>query len=102
GRAQAQVEAASDGYTALAIIDDVNPMREPAGERRVDPLVVRWQARPIDDIRPGLSRLSLPTQFDFGLYDLHVEVLRGERVVREFDMRRAGWTVARPVSLEDL
>lgn len=99
-RAQAQARAIEDARTALALVGDVNPMLEPDGERVAEPLAVRWRSRPLTGRRPGLSRIGLPTQFDFILYEMDVEVLRDGRLVRRFDLRRAGWEVARPPNLE--
>lgn len=101
-RAQAQAQALEDARTALALVEDVNPMHEPQGERAVPPLLVRWQARPVTDRRQGLSRAGMPTQFDFILYDMRVEVLRDGSPVRDFSFRKAGWEAARPVNLEEI
>ncbi|KAF1686623.1 hypothetical protein B1992_06855 [Pseudoxanthomonas broegbernensis] len=99
-RAQAQALALEDARAALALVEDINPMAEPDGERLAAPLAVRWRSRPLTERRPGLSRIGLPTQFDFILYRMDVEVLRDGRPMRRFDLRRAGWEVVRPPNLE--
>ncbi|HET6396413.1 MAG TPA: type II secretion system protein [Pseudoxanthomonas sp.] len=100
-RARAQTQALADGRTALALVEDINPMREPRGEREAGPLAVRWESRPLTDRHPGLSQVGLPTQFDFILYEVEVEVLREGAPVRRFAFRKSGWEAARPISLED-
>lgn len=101
-RAQAQTLALEDARAAFALVEDVNPMQEPRGEREVAPLTVRWEATPVVERRSGMSQAGLPNQFDLTLYDMHVEVLRGERPVRSFSFRKAGWEITRPVNLEEL
>lgn len=94
-RARANADALQDARSALALVETINPMRQPSGERALDPLTVRWDAKPITDRRNGLSQAGLPTPFDFILYDVKVEVLRDKRPVREFQVRRVGWEIAR-------
>lgn len=100
-RAQAQTRAVEDARSALAVVETINPMREPSGERALPPLVVRWQSRPVAERRPGLSRVGMTTQFDFILYQVDVEVLRDGDRVRDFSFRKAGWEVVRPIDLDD-
>lgn len=100
-RAQAQTRALEDARSALAVVETINPMSEPSGERELPPLRVRWQSKPLADRRPGLSRIGMTNQFDFILYDVEVEVLRGGERVREFSFRKAGWEVVRAIDLDD-
>lgn len=101
GRAQASTAALIDARAGLALIDSVNPMQEPSGERELGPLTVRWTSEPVVEPQPGLSRAGLPTLFRIGLYRMSVDVMRGPRVVRTFDVRRAGWEQVQSVSPED-
>lgn len=100
-RAQAQALALDDARSALEMMDRINPSQEPRGEHRLDPLSIRWQARPAAELRHGMSSVGFPTQFDFQLYDLEVEVFRDERLIRSFNIRKTGWIVARPINLEE-
>ncbi|WP_206733353.1 prepilin-type N-terminal cleavage/methylation domain-containing protein [Luteimonas sp. YGD11-2] len=100
-RAQAQARSLEDARTALALVEDINPFEHPRGERDIGPLQVRWQATELTERRPGLSSVGFPTQFDFILYDVEVEALRDERVVRTFNFRKAGWEITRPINLEE-
>lgn len=101
-RAQSQVRSLEDARAAIAMLGDLNPVQDASGERELGPLRVRWESEAIDGPRPGLSMVALPTQFDFTLYEVRVEVFRGERLVRAFKMRKAGWNPSRPINLEDL
>jgi len=101
-RAQSQLQSLEDARAAIALLGDLNPSAEANGERELGPLRVRWQSRPIDGPRPGLSVVGLPTQFDFTLFEVQVEVFRGERKVRDLSMRKTGWISSRPIVLEDL
>jgi general secretion pathway protein I len=94
-RAAAQTRTLGDAHAALAVVESINPMAEPRGERVIAPLTVRWQSTAITPTRPGISQAGFPTLFDFALYDVHVQVLRNDAPVREFTVRRSGWVQAR-------
>lgn len=100
-RVQVQSKALDDARAGLAMIETINPMREPSGERSVPPLTIRWNATPITARTTGQSRIGMATQFDFMLYDIAVEVLRENRSVREFSVRKTGWEVSRPINVDD-
>lgn len=100
-RAQAQAFALEDARSALDLIGTINPSRQPRGELTLDALSIRWQTRSTPDLRPGMSSVGFPTQFDFQLHDLDVEVFRDGRLVRSFMIRKTGWVVARPINLEE-
>lgn len=100
-RAQASTAALMDARAGLALVESVNPMQEPSGERELGPLTVRWTSEPVVEPQPGLSRAGLPTLFRIGLYRMSVDVLRGPQVVRTFEVRRTGWEQVQSVSPED-
>jgi hypothetical protein len=84
-----------DDRVALAVLEPVNPMAEPKGERILPGgLSVRWSGKEIDR-RSSVSAAGTPLAFDLALYDLDVEVRRGNRRVDRFTVRRAGWVTAR-------
>jgi general secretion pathway protein I len=99
-RAAAQTRALGDARAALAVVESINPMAEPQGERAVPPLTVRWESKAITPTRPGLSQAGFPTLFDFTLYDVDVQVLRDDTLVKEFTVRRSGWNQARSSEFE--
>ena len=99
-RASAQTRGLGDARSALAVIESINPMAEPSGERLIAPLTVRWQSREVAPTAAGISQAGLPTLFDFTLYDVDVQVLRGDIPVREFTVRRTGWHQARSNEIE--
>lgn len=101
GRVRESAAGLSDARAAMAIMDAVNPMDEPNGTRDLLPLEIRWTSRPLTDLRLGMSPAGGATQFDFRLYELDIEVRRDNRVVRDFKMRKVGWTAARKVSQDD-
>ena len=100
-RVRASAFALQDARTAMAVIETVNPMAEPDGNRKLPPLEIRWKARPVTDLRMGMSRSGTATQFDFRLFDLDVEVVRDNAVVRDFSVRKTGWIAARPPVRDD-
>lgn len=100
-RTRAVAYALQDARTALAVVETINPMEQPRGEREMPPLDIRWVARPITERRTGMSRSGTPTQFDLMLYEVGVEVFRDDVLSREFTVRKAGWEAARPINTED-
>jgi len=101
GRARASAQALQDARVAKAIVETINPMKDPTGSRDLPPLEIRWKSRPLTERRTGMSRAGTSTQFDFRLYEVDVEVLRSGTVVRDFSVRRAGWEAARPILPEE-
>lgn len=97
----ARAQGLQDARTALAIMQTVNPMATPKGQRAVPGLEIRWEAKPLSIRLFGMSEAYGATPFDFQLFDLDVSVLRGQQMVREFHMRKTGWVLARPVSPND-
>lgn len=100
-RVHASAFSLQDARTAMAVIETINPMAEPDGNRKLPPLEIRWKARPVTDLRMGMSRSGTATQFDFRLFDLDVEVVRDNAVVRDFSVRKTGWVAARPPVRDD-
>jgi len=101
-RANAHALALQDARAARALVETVNPMTTPQGMREVPPLSIRWNAKPVSERRYGMTVSGSANQFDFMLYEIEVEVLRDQQLVHQFSVRKTGWEVARPISLEDL
>ncbi|AUZ54183.1 hypothetical protein B1L07_02485 [Stenotrophomonas acidaminiphila] len=101
GRVGANSRALQDARVAMAALETVNPMMEPDGKRDLPPLEIRWKARPLTERRAGMSPAGGATPFDFRLYELDVEILRNGQRVRDFSLRKAGWEIARPRSIDD-
>jgi general secretion pathway protein I len=95
-RVDARSAAVRDGRAALAVLEPVNPMAEPAGSRDLPgSLSVRWTSRQVE-ARQGVGPAGNTMVFDLALYDLDVHLLRDGREEDRFTLRRAGWTTARP------
>ena len=95
-RVEARSAAVRDGRTALAVLEAVNPMAEPQGTRRLPgELEVRWTSREIRPRQSAKGPAGNTLVFDVALYELTVTVLRGQREVNRFSLRRAGWETAR-------
>ena len=96
-RVQEHAHTLEDARSALALIETVNPMKEPTGERALGDMVVSWTSHPVVDRRHGTGwgTDTTPTVFDLGLYEMEVQVLRGTRQVKTFTVRRAGWEAVR-------
>ncbi|MFN7520968.1 MAG: prepilin-type N-terminal cleavage/methylation domain-containing protein [Lysobacteraceae bacterium] len=80
---------------ALPLVEDLNPMREPSGTRRVADLEVRWTSTPLEDPRPGRTAVGLESLFEVGLYAVDVEVRRNSEPRARFNLRRVGYRQVR-------
>lgn len=95
-RVQARDAAVRDSRSALAILETVNPMLEPKGERSLPGgLVVRWSSTEIVARAPGMAPSGSPLVFDVALYELDVHVMRDGEDINQFKVRRAGWETVR-------
>lgn len=87
----AQARAALQ-LTALALAANVNPFAEPAGERRVAKVVVRWTSTLIEPLRYSLPFAGGGSpRWQVGLYKLDVvgvDESSGTRV--QFELERTG------------
>ena len=100
-RVDSRSETLRASRVALAVLEPINPMTEPQGERGLPGgMVVRWTSKEIDR-RGGVSTAGTPLIFDLALYDLDVEVVRDGRLLDRFTVRRAGWVTARTLRNDD-
>lgn len=90
-----------DVRSGMAVMETINPMAEPTGERRLPGLTVRWQAEPIADRRNGKGPSGGQTIFDLALYQINVELIADGEPPSTFQVRRAGWETVRAASAED-
>ncbi len=82
---------------ALPLVEDLNPMREPSGVRRVADLEVRWTSSPLEDPRPGRTAVGSESLFEIGLYEVDVDVRRDGQPSARFKLRRVGYRQVRQV-----
>ena len=101
-RVQANVQGLEDARSALALVETVNPMDTPRGDIDLDGLRVSWNATQIGSRRSGTAggATGAATVFDLALYNVDVQVLRNDRLVRTFTVRRAGWAAVRSMDTE--
>jgi len=97
-RAQAQTRALADSRSALALVETINPMLEPSGQRRLGDIEVSWTTTPVVPRRTGLTRAGQPSLYDVALYDMEVSVRRDGGTEETFSLRRAGYEAVRTLS----
>ena len=97
-RAQAQTRALADSRSALALVETINPMLEPSGQRRLGDIEVSWTTTPVVPRRTGLTRAGQPSLYEVALYDMEVSVRRDGGTEETFALRRAGYEAVRTLS----
>lgn len=90
-RVEAARERASTTRAALDVVRHVNPMADAEGGRDVGALRVEWRARPLEPPRRSVTQVGLPGQFEVGLYELQVRVLRDGQERDAFPVRQVGY-----------
>lgn len=88
---------------ALAAVQGINPMAEPAGERLLGSQRVTWKATLVEPVRTGVSMIGLPSIFDVGLYEVSVTVAGAPDLAatQSFKIRLVGYRQARRTGLEE-
>lgn len=95
-RAEAAREADAALRNALAWVEQLNPMEQPAGEHVVgDDWVLRWRAEPVEPPRDGETGYLQPGLYQVGLYDMTLTLVRDGEVRHEAQLRRAGYVQVR-------
>lgn len=100
-RAEARHAELADERSALALVDGINPMAEPEGERSLPPLTVKWSSKPLTPTTTGLNGIGSTTLFDLALYDMEVTVVREGAAQQTFTVRKTGWVASRSSGLEE-
>ncbi len=83
--------AREDGRSALAFIQQVNPMLAPQGTEELGDLVVVWQARQIDPLQSDRGRLPSWSLYELALYEVTVTLSRAGEQVTVFTLRQVGF-----------
>ncbi|MBS0381169.1 MAG: hypothetical protein JSR56_01945 [Proteobacteria bacterium] len=94
-RAEAHARSNAATRSALAVLADVNPMLTPKGERPMGADTVHWDATAVRPVRNGVTAVGLPSLFDLGLYEMHVQVTDANGVIAAFVVRQAGYKQVR-------
>lgn len=80
---------------AVAWLAQVNPMATPEGSQALGEYDMAWRAREVEPPRDGATGYLLPGLYKVGLYEVDIELRRGDSLVRAVTLRRAGWEQVR-------
>lgn len=103
-RVEGRAARAEKVRLAMAVVQRVNPMLEPKGERTLGLDKVSWQATPVMPVRNGVTQVGLPSLFDLGLYDLAITIARADGdgpPPVAFHLRVVGYRQARKTGFEE-
>ena len=80
---------------ALAVVETINPMRDPRGELTVGAMRVRWTTQPLTQEVQGVTPVGYPSGFDLRLFNMKVVVNLPEQDPVAFVVRQVGYREAR-------
>lgn len=80
---------------ALAWMEQVNPHEAPAGDAPLGAYTLRWEGRLLEPALPSATGYLEPGLHEVGLYELQLELWRGDELRREASLRRVGWRQVR-------
>lgn len=76
---------------AIAVAERIDPMAHDRGEEPLGDYVLRWHAVPVEPPRDNTTGYLEPGSYEVGLYDVTLELWRGNAFERSIDVRRAAW-----------
>ncbi len=80
---------------ALAYMETVNPMLETSGKEELQPYLLSWKATLLEPIKEGSLRFGGKGLYDFGLYQVDLEITDNNQLVTEITLRKTGYKQAR-------
>ena len=100
-RAAASLERSADAITAehsaLALMEVLNPMRDPEGSERIGRYTLHWAAVPASNERPAYQSDGTPGRFVMRLYTVTYRLDGPGRQGRERQVTTIGWAATKPV-----
>ena len=99
-RVQDRKEAVSLVTSALDAVRQVNPMQTPRGSRKIGEVTFSWEAKPVEQPRPAVSQIGMPTVFQVGLFSLDVRISRAGTEIDRFQVRELGYKQLRALEEE--
>lgn len=91
-QAQRRTEATRN---ALALLDQINPMLTPTGQREVGIYTFRWQAEPLRPALDGVNNLGAQGLYKLNLYQTQLDVLYQNQLVTRLSLRQVGYEQVR-------
>jgi general secretion pathway protein I len=92
GSLESRIERAATTRTALLLLEDLNPMAEPDGERHIGrSLRVRWSARPLTKSVRTIGQEVPDGDFNVALFDLEVIAETDGIHSQAFHVQKLGW-----------
>ncbi len=73
---------------------------ETQGSFNVSAYQVNWRAQLVEPWRQGKTQQGSLGLYDFGLYDIHLDLIKNSRTQGHFQYRQTAWYMARQFKLE--
>ncbi len=94
-RVEAHAERQYVTQQAVAVIEIINPMIEPAGHWDMGDYDMQWQATAVEPPKDSVNRYGLPGLYQVGLYEVTVELTRDGKPLSSFVTRQVGYKQVR-------
>ena len=99
GRAETAREADSALLNAVAWLQTVNPSQQPEGTQQLDDVQLHWTSQLVEPALDGSTNSLVPGLYKIGLYDMHLELRRGDVVLADATVRKVGYVQVREPGL---
>lgn len=86
--------------SAVERLQLIDLRQETEGSFNVAGYQVEWRAELVEPWRQGKTPQGAVGLYDFGLYDIHLELFKNSRVQGSFQYRQTAWFKARELNLE--
>ena len=80
---------------AIAVLEVINPMKSPSGQRALGGYVMRWQANEVEPPRDAVNRYGIRGLYEVGLYNVHIELKKDSIPFYSFNVRHVGYQQVR-------
>ena len=82
---------------AVEMVSTVNPWEQDSGQFAHEGFDIAWSARLLQPVRHGQNTMGLMTAYDFGLYEVEIEISEAGRPVDRWRMRLVGYENVRGI-----
>lgn len=99
-RIQAMQQRNEATRSALAFLDNLNPLEKPEGSQTLGIYTFSWQSQLVEPAKDGVSFTGDMGYYQLGLYDLNITITINNQFITQFTVRQVGYKQIRKPSLD--